>query len=75
MSRCEPAACLMFNMCIYFFPEALCCLDTCHAKNIVSETTVRLVVIVGHDESSKGMHSACATQCMHTAGAQGITMH
>jgi hypothetical protein len=50
-------------------------MDTCHAKNSVSEITVRLVVIVGRDESSKGMHSACDTQRMHTAGAQGITMH
>jgi hypothetical protein len=50
-------------------------MDTCHARNSVSEITVRLVVIVGRDESSKGLHSACDTQCMHTAGAQGITMH
>jgi hypothetical protein len=50
-------------------------MDTCHAKNSVSEITVRLVVIVGRVESSKGMHSACVTQCIHNAGAQGLTMH
>ena len=36
-------------------------MDTSHARDSVSDTTVRLVVIVGRVESSKGMESACAT--------------